>query len=37
MLELRLTPERLTGEIAHFLDECWRPAAAKPRARRRAS
>jgi pimeloyl-ACP methyl ester carboxylesterase len=23
--ELRLTPERLTGEIAGFLDECWKP------------
>ena len=26
ILELRLTPERLTGEIAGFLDECWAPA-----------
>lgn len=26
LVELRLTPERLTGEIAVFLDECWRPA-----------
>ncbi len=25
LLELRLTPERLTGEIAGFLDECWKP------------
>jgi pimeloyl-ACP methyl ester carboxylesterase len=25
LLELRLSPERLTGEIAAFLDECWRP------------
>jgi pimeloyl-ACP methyl ester carboxylesterase len=25
LLELRLTPERLTGEISGFLDECWRP------------
>jgi pimeloyl-ACP methyl ester carboxylesterase len=24
-LELRMTPERLTTEIAGFLDECWRP------------
>ena len=35
MLELRLAPARLTGEIARFLDECWRrPADAiadKPR------
>ena len=23
ILELRLSPERLTGEIARFLDECW--------------
>ncbi len=28
ILELRLAPERLTGEIADFVDECWRPAAA---------
>jgi pimeloyl-ACP methyl ester carboxylesterase len=28
ILELRLTPERLTGEIAGFVDECWHP---KPR------
>ena len=27
ILELRLTPERLTGEIADFLDTCWKPAA----------
>lgn len=25
LLELRLSPERLTGEITGFLDECWRP------------
>lgn len=25
ILELRISPERLTGEIAVFLDECWRP------------
>jgi pimeloyl-ACP methyl ester carboxylesterase len=36
ILELRLAPERLTGEIAGFLDECWRPRTAK-RPRRRAS
>jgi pimeloyl-ACP methyl ester carboxylesterase len=24
-LEMRLTPERLTSEIAAFLDECWQP------------
>ena len=28
LFELRLTPERITNEIARFLDECWRPAAA---------
>src|SRR3954463_3391796 len=31
MLELRLQPERLTDEIAGFLDHCW-----KPRRKRRA-
>ncbi len=37
ILELRLSPERLTNEIAGFLDECWRePASASPaRTRRR--
>ena len=28
MFELRLTPERITSEIARVLDECWRPATA---------
>jgi pimeloyl-ACP methyl ester carboxylesterase len=42
ILELRLKPERLTGEIARFVDECWRPSASKRRratatGRRRAS
>jgi pimeloyl-ACP methyl ester carboxylesterase len=32
IVELRLSPERLTGEIAGFLDECW-----KPRRRRRGT
>jgi pimeloyl-ACP methyl ester carboxylesterase len=36
ILELRLSPQRLTGEIAEFLDECWRPVPAK-RTRKRAS
>jgi pimeloyl-ACP methyl ester carboxylesterase len=36
IVELRLAPERLTGEIATFLDECWRPRAAAARRRRRA-
>jgi pimeloyl-ACP methyl ester carboxylesterase len=29
IVELRLAPDRLTEEIAAFLDECWRPRAAK--------
>ena len=33
IVELRLAPERLTGEIAAFLDECWRPRAATRRRR----
>jgi pimeloyl-ACP methyl ester carboxylesterase len=40
ILELRLAPERLTNEIAEFMDECWRPQPAKrpaKRPRRRAS
>jgi pimeloyl-ACP methyl ester carboxylesterase len=40
ILELRVAPERLTNEISRFVDDCWRPAAAKRRAaggRRRAS
>jgi pimeloyl-ACP methyl ester carboxylesterase len=35
LLELRLTPERLTTEIAEFLDHCWKPRRTS-RARRRA-
>jgi pimeloyl-ACP methyl ester carboxylesterase len=32
ILELRLSPERLTGEIVRFAAECWEdPPAAKPR------
>jgi pimeloyl-ACP methyl ester carboxylesterase len=36
IVELRVAPERLTGEIAAFIDECWQPrrAARKPSARR---
>jgi pimeloyl-ACP methyl ester carboxylesterase len=42
LFELRLTPERITNEIARFLDECWQPVPAKraargPRAPRTAS
>ena len=29
LMELRLHPERLTGEIASFLDEVWRPRKAR--------
>jgi hypothetical protein len=36
MLELRLAPERLTNEIAGFIDACWRPRAAAG-ARKRAA
>ena len=32
LLELRVAPARLTGEIAGFLDECWRPRRARARA-----
>jgi pimeloyl-ACP methyl ester carboxylesterase len=34
IVELRLAPERLTGEIAAFLDECWRPRPARRRSAR---
>jgi len=34
ILELRMQPERLTGEIAAFLDEIWAKPAAKRRTRR---
>ncbi len=37
ILELRLAPERLTGEIADFIDECWKPATARGRRGARAS
>ena len=33
ILELRLAPERLTREIAEFIDECWRPRTAGAGAR----
>jgi pimeloyl-ACP methyl ester carboxylesterase len=37
ILELRIKPERLTGEIGGFLDECWREptSASSPRGRGR--
>jgi pimeloyl-ACP methyl ester carboxylesterase len=34
ILELRLAPERLTGEIARFIDDCWRPTAHERRRRK---
>jgi pimeloyl-ACP methyl ester carboxylesterase len=32
LIELRVAPRRLTGEIATFLDACWRPRRAQARA-----
>jgi len=37
ILELRITPKRLTGEIAEFVDSCWGPEPARSRRRRRPS
>jgi pimeloyl-ACP methyl ester carboxylesterase len=38
VIELRLTPERLTSEIADFVDECWAPhKQGKSHGTRRAS
>jgi pimeloyl-ACP methyl ester carboxylesterase len=31
IIELRVAPERLTGEIAAFIDECWMPRPARVR------
>ena len=31
ILELRVAPERLTDEIADFIDECWKPRTAAGR------
>jgi pimeloyl-ACP methyl ester carboxylesterase len=31
ILELRLTPERLTAEIARFVEECWAPTSSGAR------
>src|SRR4051795_2627960 len=33
IIELRVAPERLTGEIAAFIEECWRPRPADRRQR----
>ena len=35
LIELRLRPERLTEEIADFLDELWAPRRARPARRTR--
>jgi hypothetical protein len=35
ILELRLTPERLTAEIVRFVEECFAPARGSGDARRR--
>jgi pimeloyl-ACP methyl ester carboxylesterase len=37
IIELRFRPERLTGEIAAFVDDCWAEAAPSRRARARAA
>jgi pimeloyl-ACP methyl ester carboxylesterase len=37
ILELRLTPERLTGEIVEFVGECFKPARASESRRRSTS
>lgn len=37
IIELRIAPERLTGEIADFIDECWLPQPAARRRRASAS
>jgi pimeloyl-ACP methyl ester carboxylesterase len=34
IIELRVSPDRLTAEIADFLDECWKPARRATRRRR---
>jgi pimeloyl-ACP methyl ester carboxylesterase len=36
IIELRVAPERLTNEIADFLDRCWRPRSAQRRRARAA-
>jgi hypothetical protein len=37
ILELRLTPERLTGEISEFVRECWHPKPQAEHAPRRTA
>ena len=36
ILELRMSPERITGEITRFIDECWKPRK-RPSGRRRSA
>jgi hypothetical protein len=31
IIELRVRPERLTGEICDFVDSCWKPSRAAPK------
>ncbi len=35
IIEMRLWPERLTGEIDEFVASCWKPQRAKPATRRK--
>jgi pimeloyl-ACP methyl ester carboxylesterase len=37
IIELRVSPERLTGKIAEFVDECWDSGAGSGRRRARAA
>jgi hypothetical protein len=37
LFELRFQPERLTNEIASFLDECWKPRRAAGQRKRKSS
>ncbi len=37
ILELRISPERLTGEIVDFIDSCWDPEPARAHGRRSTS
>ncbi len=37
LLELRTRPERLTSEIAAFVDACWKPRTTRSTSRRRAT
>ena len=37
ILELRLSPERISGEITRFIDECWGAPSRRPARRRSAT